>query len=182
MLYSVFGIRRAAFERLHIPRWISSAVLHVEDFLICITGGVGLSILYFATTRGVLRIMAIPLLGLGVLIWRLTGGRLVTVCTDAILNLIAAILRWLFRRILTPIGRVMKRICQRIGRAIARQREKRYVRHLERMARRETLRYSKALETACLSGHLPDGKCRRGQTVRSVKHKSTKRIRKESFK
>ena len=176
-MYSVFGIRRAAFMKLHSPRWISSILLHIEDFLICVTGAGGLSILYFATTRGVLRIMAIPCLGLGSLLWRLSGGRLVTICTDAILDLLAKMVRWIFQTVFAPIGRGLKSICQRIGGAIANRSYRRYLRKLNRIAAKETLRYPKALTAACLIGQLPDFHGRGAQ-----RRLQKKRIRKESFK
>ena len=154
-VYSVFGIRRAAFQRLRIPRPMGAVLLHTEDFLICITGAVGLSILYFATTNGVLRVMAIPILGFGLFSWRKTGGRLVEICTDAILHLLAATFRWMHRRILAPIGRSICKAYRRIRDRNRARRERRYLQKLTRVSRKMTQRYQVALSAACGVGQLP---------------------------
>lgn len=182
IVYSVFGIRRAAFQRLRISRVIGAVLLHAEDFLFCITGAAGLSILYFATTRGVLRVMAIPALGLGILAWRLSGGRLVEICTDAILRLLARICRWIGKRILAPLGRFFQTLYQSLQKWIAAGRQRRYHRKLIRLSHTATLRYSEALMAACLVGTLPDpiGKLHRGK--HSHKNVKQKRNRKESSK
>ncbi|MBQ7325537.1 MAG: spore cortex biosynthesis protein YabQ [Clostridia bacterium] len=153
--YSVFGIRRAAFQRLRIPRIIGSICLQVEDFLIFVVGALGLCILYFTTTRGVLRLMAIPAIVLGILAWRLSGGRLVTLCTDGILNLLARLCRWTERRILSPIGICIRRRWRWIVAKRKAAKQRRQARKLEALARKLTPRYQRALSAACLAGTLP---------------------------
>jgi hypothetical protein len=168
--YSVFGIRRVAVEKLRIPRLIGSICLQVEDFLICVAGGAGLCILYFATTQGVLRIMAIPALGLGILAWRLSGGRLVTICTDRILYLLARMVRLIVRYIVSPIGRWGKLFGRWIARRAAEAHRRRYQQRLAAMAKKITPRYQRALCEACLVGALPDPRdrlCRKGKGKRS---------------
>ncbi len=155
-IYSVFGIRRAAFHRLRIPRPFGTVLLHVEDFLICVTGAVGLSILYFATTNGVLRIMAIPMLGLGICLWRLTGGRLIKICTDAILNLLAYLIRLIHRRLIAPVGHAIRRLYLRLHDSAIARRRLRYYKKLTRMSKTTTLRYATALSAACGRGKLPE--------------------------
>ena len=179
-VYSVFGIRRAAFRKLRIPRVIGATLLHIEDFLFCVMGAVGLTVLYFATTRGVLRVMAIPVLGMGILAWRLTGGRLVEICTDAILRLLARICRWILRHILAPIGCALQKFCRRMYAVIAAYRERQYNRKLIRISKKVTLRYSVALSAACKVGTLPefDGRVRRGKSRSPSAHRS-KRKRKD---
>ena len=154
-VYSVFGIRRAAFQRLRFPRIIGSICLQVEDFLIFVVGALGLCILYFTTTRGILRLMAIPALALGILAWRLSGGRLVTLCTDAILNLLARLCRWIYRHLLSPIARWIKRRWRWILAKRKSAKQRRQDRKLEAMARKLTSRYQRALTAACLVGTLP---------------------------
>lgn len=180
--YSVFGIRRAAFRKLHVPRVIGATLLQIEDFLFCIMGAVGLSILYFATTGGVLRVMAIPALGLGLLLWRLTGGRLVEICTDAILHLLANICRWILRRIFAPIGRTLQKFCRRMSQRMVAFRERQYHRKLIRISKKITPRFDAALSVACLAGTLPDSGGRPNRRDRFPKIHQKKRKRKESSK
>lgn len=182
IVYSVFGIRRAAFQKLRIPWVIGAILLHTEDLLFCIAGAAGLSILYFATTRGVLRGMAIPVLGLGILTWRLSGGRLVEVCTDAILRLLARSCRWIAKRIFVPLYSLLQTFCRRVQKRITDCRQHRFNRKLNRISQTATLRYNEALKAACLVGTLPDpwGKQNRGK--RSRKNVRQKRNRKESSK
>jgi hypothetical protein len=178
-IYSVFGIRRTAFHRLRIPRLIGAVLLHMEDFLFCIAGAVGLSILYFATTNGVLRIMAIPMLGLGIYLWRLTGGRLIKICTDAILHLLATLVRFIYQRLLAPIGRALHRVFLRLhDNAIARRR-RRYYKKLTRMSKAITLRYATALSAACERGTLPEKSPGRWQSCNRPpkRHRRTKKER-----
>ncbi len=154
-IYSLFLIRRAAFERLHIPRILGAILLHAEDFVICMTGGVLLSVLYFAVTDGVLRLMALPALGMGLCLWRITAGRLIAACTDRILQGLARLGRFIGRRFLFPIGRWMGRVAGRLQgrwRAVCLRRKNR---RLERQARAQTLRYRKALTAALAKGTLP---------------------------
>ncbi|MBQ8289019.1 MAG: spore cortex biosynthesis protein YabQ [Clostridia bacterium] len=154
-VYSLFSIRRAAFLKLHIPRAASAILLHLEDFLVCVAAGAMLSILYFATTSGVLRLMAIPALGVGILLWRLTAGRLITVCTDRILHLLAVLCRWILRRILSPIGRAVQSTVRRLRRHFAAGWERRFYRRLARQAKQITLRYGAALTASAGRGTLP---------------------------
>lgn len=154
-VYSLFAIRRAAFLRLHIPRVVSALFLHLEDFLLCTMAGVLLSVLYFATVSGVLRLMALPALIIGLILWRLTAGRLIAACTDRILHLLAVLCRWILRRILAPIGRALRRAFSRLCRYAAMRRERRFRRRLARRAKRITLRYRAALLAAAEQGTLP---------------------------
>ena len=154
-VYSLFAIRRAAFLRLHIPRVVSALFLHLEDFLLCTAAGVLLSVLYFATVSGVLRLMALPVLIIGLILWRLTAGRLIAACTDRILHLLAALCRWIVRRILAPIGHALRRAYGKLCRLVSMRRERRFRRRLARRAKRITLRYRAALLAAAEQGTLP---------------------------
>ncbi|MBO5778507.1 MAG: spore cortex biosynthesis protein YabQ [Clostridia bacterium] len=162
-VYSVFGIRRTAFHRLRIPRLIGALLLHIEDFLICITGAVGLSILYFATTQGVLRIMAIPMLGLGIYLWRFTCGRLIKICTDAILDLLAYLLRFIYRHLIAPVGRATHSVYLYLRDRLIARRRRCYSKKLTKMSHTVTLRYGVALSAACGRGTLPEKSLRRWQ-------------------
>lgn len=155
-VYSLFGIRRTAFRKMHVPRIASALLLHLEDFLFCIAGAVSLTVLYFATTNGVLRLMAIPALGVGFLCWRLTGGRLIQVCTDRILRCLARICRAIHRRVLAPIGVAVQKAIRRMRERYAARRKRRFLRKLTRAARKMTLRYEAALVSAAGKGSLPD--------------------------
>ena len=153
--YSLFGIRRAAFMQWRFPRLLSALLLHLEDFLICVAAGVLLSVLYFATTNGVLRLMAIPALGLGIGAWRCTAGRLITFCTDRILHLLAVGFRWLQRRLLFPIGRFWGRLAKGFFRLCAAWRDRRFYKRLARQSGRITRRYTRALLASAEAGRLP---------------------------
>ena len=143
-LYSVFGIRRAAFQQWRLPRLLSVILLHLEDFLLCVAGGALLSVLYFATTRGVVRWMAIPALGAGIWLWRRTLGRWIDSGTRRILAGLAWLYRLLLRRLLAPIGRLIQRY-----------EDRRFYRRLQRKSRAVTARYKIALEFALRQGRLP---------------------------
>ena len=156
VLYSVFGIRRVAFRRLRFPAWMCSFFLHVEDFCFCVISAAGLSVLYFATTKGVLRGMAIPMMGLGFFAWRKSGGRLVEICTDALLHLIATVCKWVVQKMVLPILRVLQRFGRMLGRRYATWRARRYAHKLRRLSHRITRVYAEALVSAGLTGTLPD--------------------------
>ena len=182
-VYSLFSIRRAAFLKLHVPRIPSAILLHLEDFLICIAAGAMLSILYFATTSGVLRLMAIPALGVGILLGRLTAGRLIATCTYRILHLLAILCRWILRRILRPIGRAVQNAVRRLHRHAVARRERRFYRKLERQAKKITLRYGAALAAAAGHGTIPTPHLqRRSAKSRPNRHKNLPKKQKERSK
>lgn len=160
-VYSIFAIRRAAFLKMHVPRVALAILLHLEDFLICVAAGVSLSIVYFATTGGVLRLMAIPALGVGILLWRLTAGRLIVACTDRILHLLAVLCKWILRRLLSPMGRSVCRIARSLHLRAQARRERRFAQKLAKKAKKMTIRYRAALVSAAEQGGFPDPDLRR---------------------
>lgn len=168
-VYSLFGIRRAAFVQMHIPRSLGAILLHLEDFLICSFSGVLLSVLYFATTGGVFRLMAIPALVGGLILWRITAGRLIAACTQRILHLLATLCRWMFRHILSPIGRAVRGRVFCLHRWLLSRRERRLYRRLDRKAARTTLRYRAELLRSTEQGKLPTPDLRKNNTKRRSK-------------
>ena len=147
-LYSLFGIRRAAFQEWRFPKLLSATLLHLEDFLLCVAGGALLSVLYFATVSGVVRLMALPALAVGIGLWRTTVGKWIDYSTRRILAGFSWLYRLLQRRLLAPIGRL-------VYGALCRYRKRRFYRSLERQSRKMTLRYQAALEFALRQGRLP---------------------------
>lgn len=173
-VYSLFSIRRAAFNRLHLARIVSAIFLHLEDFLICVLGGVSLSVLYFATTGGVLRLMAVPALGVGIFAWRRTAGRLVAACTDRILHLLSVLCKWIQRRVLAPVGRAVKNAACRLHCRWVAHRNRRFYETLSRKAGKITARYGAILAEAASSGMLPP------PNLRGRSSKFKKKLQKQS--
>lgn len=154
-VYQVFLIRRAGFRQLKIPRIPSVILQNAEEFLFCIGAGVAVSVLYFACSNGVVRLMAIPAMAGGFFLWRMTVGRVVNACTDAILRLLAAICRWIRKRILAPIGRLFQRIGIRFSTSITMRQKKHRARRLCKKAKKETRIYRVALLRSARQGSLP---------------------------
>lgn len=154
-VYQVFLIRRAGFRQLRIPRIPSLIVQNTEEFLFCVGAGAAVTILYFACSNGVVRLMAIPAMAGGFFLWRMTLGRLVNACTDAILRLLSAICRWIYRQIAAPIGRFCRRMIGRLIASVTARRKKRCVRRLRKRAKKETRIYQTRLLRAARQGTLP---------------------------
>lgn len=154
-VYQVFLIRRAGFRQLKIPRIFSVVLQNAEEFLFCIGAGAAVSVLYFACSNGVVRLMAIPAMAGGFFLWRMTLGRVVNACTDAILRALAAICRWIRKRIFAPLGRLVRRIIDAISARIAIRRKKRRAKRLCKIAKKETRIYRAALLRAAGRGSLP---------------------------
>ena len=178
-VYSVFGIRRAAFAKWKLPSILSALLLHLEDFLLCVSAGALLSVLYFATVSGVVRLMAIPALGVGIGVWRCTAGRLIAFCTDRILHFLAVVYRWILRRLLTPVGHLIARLLLGICRRYANRREQRFLRRLAKQSEKITRRYTEALTVAAGQGRLPPRNLRgappsRNRIKRNNQHPKTK--------
>lgn len=181
-VYSLFGIRRAAFRKLRIPSVISGLLLHLEDFLICVCTAILLSVLYFATTSGVLRLMAIPALAGGLIVWRLTAGRVITASTDRILRLLERlfrrIVRWCAKWIVRPIGRFGKKRYDKLRAAFTALARRRRERRQMRSARRMTKRYRTALVAAAAQGMLPTAE----GSIPKTNKRRTKHTKKERTK
>lgn len=162
MLYDVFRIRRIAFlgrgstSESKRVRKLTSLLLkllyHTEDLLFGTVAGIATAILYFALSRGQVRIMAIFGEGVGFLLYRLTLGRPVIACADSIIRLIALIIRLIVHFIIRPpcrlIGKVMKATATQLDRGWMRLRE-RWISHIGRV---ETERYCKVLADMASNG------------------------------
>lgn len=155
-VYQVFLIRRAAFEQMKVHRFLSVFLLNIEDFLLLVAIGCSTAILFFAMSNGVLRLMAFPAMAGGLLLWRLTLGKLIGFCTQGILRGIAWLLRKMMEKILRPLGRRLSRLCKRLWMRIMECRRKLLCRKLGRMAKKETKRYTRSLIRAAAQGCLPD--------------------------
>lgn len=161
LLYDVFRIRRLAFRKKEktsikqVPKHrrfgslstlLTVLLFHIEDIFFGITAGVATAILYFALSMGQVRLMAIFGEGLGFLLYRLTLGRLIMACADAILRFLAWILHLLTRFIILPPLRLLKRLAVTLAAALnsclAKQRDRR----LFRMGNREATEYAERLE------------------------------------
>ncbi len=153
VLYDLFRIRRAAFEKLHLTqRFLSKLLLHTEDLLFGLTAGVSTAILYFALSMGRIRLMAILGEGVGFLLYRQTVGRLVMACTDQILRLLSWVFRQIARWIILPPFRFAKRTAiawrVRFSGLVSNWRTKR----LHACSQTETVRYVKTLRSLAAVG------------------------------
>ena len=128
-LYQICLIRRTAFDVMGIPKQLAVVWMNLEDFLVLLLVGGAVSILFYAKSYGVIRWMAIPALGAGLLFWRMTAGIWIDRCTHRILHLLAMLLRRIYVGLLSPLGRLLVRWGKGIGAAFAavsrRRREKR---------------------------------------------------------
>lgn len=157
-VYQVFLIRRAAFEQMRVHRIVSVLWLNAEDFLFLVAIGCCVAVLFFAMSNGVLRLMAFPAMGCGVLLWRLTLGRLIGICTQRILCGIAWVLHRLKERILRPLWRRLSGALRRLWRRIADCHQRFKDRRLWAMAKKETERYTRSLTRAMAMGNFPHPK------------------------
>ncbi len=151
-VYQIFRIRRAAFEQMKIPRWISAVWLNVEDFLFLLAVGCAVTILFYALSGGVVRLMVFPVMGCGLLCWRKTVGRLIDRATQQILRMLARILRWIRGKVLRPIGQTVLAILRRLGQAMKKKQRMRYEKRLWKLAEKETLRYGQWLNRVLSQG------------------------------
>ena len=155
-VYQIFLIRRAAFAKLRIPRLLSVLWLNLEDFLFLLAVGSAMTVLFYAVVGGVLRLMAIPMLGLGLLGWRITLGRLIGKATDWILAMLAQIVGWIYSVLLRPIGRRILAIFRGLWRCWADQIDRRRQARMWKQAAMETARYGDWLERVLQTeGRLP---------------------------
>lgn len=154
-LYQLCLIRRAAFAVLKMPRILSVLWLNLEDFVISIGLGCALSILFFGFSNGVVRWMALPAAGAGVLLWRKTAGRLVDRCTWRILDCLARILRWCRGHLLSPVWQLICRADRKLRSKIGDWHEGRRQKRLWKLAKRETLAYSDRLVNGIRDSGLP---------------------------
>ncbi len=141
VIHSAVYVRRAAGDRFGCPKLLAAILLHIEDFLLCVTGAAGLSVLYFATVLGVLRLMALPAVLGGFLLWRRTGGRMIEALTDQILSWMERLTKLIVRRLLSPIGRWLKKRWDHLCRRVHTVTQKAYLRYLTHSAQRVTRRY-----------------------------------------
>lgn len=160
LVYDLFRIRRLAFSSRLLPKkqapraltLLDRFLLHGEDLLFGLIAGVATAILYFALSRGRLRLMAIVGEGIGFLLYRASLGRLVMLCADSILRVIARICRSIARYLIRPPIRLLRRltaaVCRRIRHRWGQMKEKR----LLRIGGREATAYTEALGQMAASG------------------------------
>lgn len=182
LLYDCFRIRRLAFaprgsiradrKRRNRSAWLSNLLLHAEDVLFFVTAGVATAILYFAISKGQVRLMAIVGECAGFLLYRQTLGRLVMACADRIIRLIAWIIRMIGRFVILPPLRLLGRLAVTFGKCILRCRTHMAARRLDRIASRETVRYVDWMTRLAQSGFsdVSDGRCNKRRKA-NVKRK-----------
>lgn len=172
-LYDLFRIRRLAFRRAskepthstdpvkhrRLHSLIAAMLLHIEDALFGVAAGIATALLYFALSRGQVRLMAIFGEGVGFLLYRQTLGRLVMACADRILRLIAFLINLLVRFFLLPPIRLLKRILSAIGQSCRKAHDRRRRRRLDRIGGREALRYEMWLLRMASNGFSEDEPC-----------------------
>lgn len=150
-VYQLFRIRRAAFDAMKISRWISVIWLNGEDLLFLIGSGCAITVLFYALSGGVFRIMALPVLMGGLFTWRLTLGRLIDGATQMIL-------RWVMHRIVRPIACAVRFLWNRLVWMIVSRIHRLRQKSLLKLAKKETARYGAQLERVLAGqGRLPDG-------------------------
>lgn len=138
VLYDFFRIRRLACEQRvgsvnrsssamskkkrfrSLPRVLLSMLLHIEDLFFGLIAGVSTAILYFALSMGQVRLMAIIGEGVGLLLYRLTLGRLVMACADRLLRLLAWLWHLLVRFVIRPPIRLVLRLITALARLVRR--------------------------------------------------------------
>ncbi len=159
LLYDVFRIRRLACERRDrsassqpkkkrfrtLPWVLLSMLLHVEDLLFGLIAGVSTAILYFALSMGQVRLMAIVGEGVGLLLYRLTLGRLVMAFADRLLRLLAWLWHLLVRFVIRPPIRLVLRLITALARLVRRLHRTRRDKRLSRQGGREATLYAERL-------------------------------------
>ena len=158
-VYQVCRIRRAAFAEISIPRWIAVIWLNLEDFFFLLAVGCAVTILFYALSGGVVRLMVFPAMGLGLLTWRKTLGRLIDGVTRQILRLLSWIFHWIVAKVVRPIGNRVRSTLQGILRWVEAKRKRAWEKRMWKQAEKETLRDGVWLEQVLFQeGMLPLGK------------------------
>lgn len=187
MLYDLFRIRRIAFRHLMMkragasdrrPMLSAQLLVHIEDALFGVTAGVATAILYFAFSMGQVRIMAMLGEGAGFILYRLTLGKLVMACADAILRFLAAVFKVIVRLLILPPLRVLGRMIDAISAALLRTYRKLRERRLTRIGSKEALCYAQYLCQLASAGFSEQAVHRHNRLrVRSKQKKRNKKIK-----